>query len=55
MTAIQIVLTKAELEMVDRLIKLGGDSKNRADLVRKATLEYCLRHGSSLECKEDRG
>lgn len=55
MTAIQIVLTRAELETVDRFIRQGGDSKNRADLVRKATLEYCLRHGSSLEDKEGRG
>ncbi len=46
MTAIQIVLTKSELAMVDRLIE-DYDSKNRADLVRKATLEYCLRHGSN--------
>lgn len=48
MTAIQIVLTQAELCQVDKLI-MGKDSKNRADLVRKATLEYCLRHGSMGE------
>ncbi len=44
MTPIQIILTKKELEEVDRLVNEEKDSKSRADLVRKATLEYCLRH-----------
>ena len=44
MTPIQVILTEKELEEVDRLVKEQYDSKSRADLVRKATLEYCLRH-----------
>lgn len=44
MTPIQVILTKKELAEVDRLVNVECDSKNRADLVRKATLEYCLRH-----------
>lgn len=43
MKPIQVVLTDRECELVDFLIA-EGYAKSRADLLRKATLEYAVRH-----------
>jgi len=41
--AVQVMMTDCEIKLIDKLIK-RGHSKSRADLLRKATLEYAVRH-----------
>lgn len=48
MRPVQVVLTDREIDLVDKMVD-AGYSKSRADFVRKATLEYCLRHGENSD------